>query len=264
MYLIDTHTHLYLDEFKDDRDKVISRAMEQGVKKFFLPNIDSSSIDAMLNLTNLYPQNCYPMMGLHPTSVNANYKSELEVVKDQLKHLRYFAIGEVGIDLYWDMTFKHEQIKAFKEQVECSLEYKLPLVIHSRNSIDLIISILKEFESSEIRGVFHSFTGNIKQAEEAIALGFILGIGGIVTFKNSMLDKVVEQIDISHIVLETDSPYLAPVPKRGKRNESSYLVHIADKIAQIHQMDITQVAKMTTRNALYLFGMNDTTGGTNQ
>ena len=262
MHLVDTHTHLYLPEFDPDRDEVISRAIELGVDKFFLPNIDRSSIDAMLNLADLYPGNCYPMMGLHPTSVKANYRSELEAVQEHLEHRNYYAIGEVGIDLYWDKTFENEQIISFQEQVNISLKKRLPLVIHSRDSIDLIISILKECNNSEIRGVFHSFTGNIEQAEEAVALGFVLGIGGIVTFKNSNLDEVVKQVDLAHIILETDSPYLAPVPNRGKRNESSNLIHIAEKIARVHQTDLNQVAEITTRNALKLFGIDDNFGST--
>jgi len=260
MHLIDTHTHLYLPEFDDDRDDVISRAIGMGVNKFLLPNIDSSSIKAMLNLADRNPGICFPMMGLHPTSVKANYRSELEIVQDHLKRRKYYAIGEVGIDLYWDKTFKHEQIVSFREQVNISLELNLPLVIHSRNSIDLIISILKDYNSSNIRGVFHSFTGDTKQAEEAIALGFMVGIGGIVTFKNSDLDEVVKQVDLTHIILETDSPYLAPVPNRGKRNESSNLIHIAEKIAQVHQMDLNKVAEITTQNAVRLFDINDNIG----
>jgi len=259
MQLVDTHTHLYLPEFNPDRDEVILRAIDQGVEKFFLPNIDSSSIENMLELTGRYPKHCFPMMGLHPTSVRENYLSELEVVQSHLGNIPFYAIGEVGIDLYWDKTFEKEQIIAFKDQVTFSQNYNLPLVIHSRNSFDLIVSILSEFNNPELRGVFHSFTGDIKQAEAALSIGFKLGIGGIVTFKNSGLDEVVKKVDLDHIILETDSPYLAPAPNRGKRNESSYLVYIAEKIAQIHHMSVEKVAEKTTLNAIKLFGINNST-----
>jgi TatD DNase family protein len=258
MHLVDTHTHLYLPEFNPDRDEVILRAIDQGVEKFFLPNIDSASMDSMLELAGRYPEHCFPMIGLHPTSVKGNYLSELEVVQNQLQKKSFYAIGEVGIDLYWDKTHETEQIIVFKEQVNLALKYSLPLVIHSRNSFNLIVSILKEYNSPELQGVFHSFTGDTQQVEQAVALGFKLGIGGIVTFKNSGLDDVVRNVDLTHIVLETDSPYLAPAPKRGKRNESSYLVHIAEKIAQIHRLNVTQVAEATTLNAMKLFGMDNT------
>ncbi len=257
MELIDTHTHLYLNEFNPDRDEVILRAIDNGVKKFFLPNIDSSSISDMFELTERYPDHCFPMMGLHPTSVKENYLSELSVIRRKLESKSCCAVGEVGIDLYWDKTYHKEQIDAFRQQVDLALTRDLPLVIHSRNSFDLIATILEEYTSPKLRGVFHSFTGTALQAEKAISLGFKMGIGGIVTFKNSGLDAVVKNIDLSHLILETDAPYLAPVPKRGKRNESAYLVYIAEKIANLHSVDITIVANITTRNALSLFGITN-------
>lgn len=260
MHLVDTHTHLYLSEFNPDRDDVIRRAIGDGVKKFLLPNIDSSSIAGMLELVTRYPDICFPMMGLHPTSVNKNYLSELAVVRKELENKRFWAIGEVGIDLYWDKTYKKEQIDTFHRQLDFARAYDLPLVIHSRNSFDLIAAILEENKTSSLKGVFHSFTGNIRQAEKAITLGFKIGIGGIVTFKNSGLDAVVKNIDLSHIILETDSPYLAPVPKRGKRNESAYLVFIAEKIAELHSIDIATVAETTTQSAMSLFGIPDSPG----
>jgi len=260
MQLVDTHTHLYLNEFIPDRDDVIMRAIDCGVEKFFLPNIDSSSIAEMLKLVTRYPDHCFPMMGLHPTSVKENYLSELAVVRRELENKRFYAVGEVGIDLYRDKTYEKEQIDAFHQQVNLALAHDLPLVIHSRNSFDLIVTILEEYDNPQLTGVFHSFTGDIRQAEKAISLGFKMGIGGIVTFKNSGLDAVVGNIDLSHIILETDSPYLAPVPKRGKRNESAYLVYIAEKIAQLHSMDVARVAQTTTMNAMSLFGISKTSG----
>lgn len=253
MQLVDTHTHLYLSAFHADRDDVIVRAIEAGVDKLFLPNIDRSSIAGMLELAARYPDHCFPMMGLHPTSVKKDYHSELAVVHKELESKPFCAVGEVGIDLYWDKTFKKEQIDAFHQQVNLAVVHDLPLVIHSRNSFDLIAAILEEYNNPQIKGVFHSFTGNMRQAEKAITLGFKMGIGGIVTFKNSGLDAVVRNTDLSNIILETDSPYLAPVPKRGKRNESAYLVFIAEKVAKLHSIDIAEVAETTTRNAMALF-----------
>ena len=257
MQLVDTHTHLYLSEFNADRDDVIVRAIEAGVNKLLLPNIDRSSIGGMLELVARYPDHCFPMMGLHPTSVKENYPSELAIVEKELGSKPFCAVGEVGIDLYRDKTFKEEQINAFHQQVNMAVIYDLPLVIHSRNSFELIAAILEEYNNPQIKGVFHSFTGDMRQAEKAIALGFKLGIGGIVTFKNSGMDAIVRNIDLSHIILETDSPYLAPVPKRGKRNESAYLVFIAEKIAGLHSIDVAEVAETTTRNATALFCISD-------
>lgn len=253
MQLIDTHTHLFLPEFDLDRDQVISNAINNGVEKLLMPNVDSSTIDSLSNLAKKYPDYCLPMMGLHPTSVKENYVDELKVIESYLEKNKVFAIGEIGIDLYWDKTFLKEQVKVFKYQVDLAKKYKLPIVIHTRNSFDEIFKIMDEINSENLKGVFHSFTGNEKQAKKIIELGFVIGIGGIVTFKNSGLDKVVKNIDINNIVLETDSPYLSPVPKRGKRNESSYVKYIAEKLAEIKNISLEEVAKITSQNAKQLF-----------
>ena len=258
MQLIDSHTHLYADEFKEDIDLVIKQAVTQGISKFFLPNIDSKSINGLIELCGKYPQNCFPMMGLHPCSVNETFKNELELIQNELSKRTYYAIGETGIDLYWDKTFIEEQKEAFRTQIKWSLELNLPIVIHCRQSFKEIIDVLKELynNSQKQKGIFHCFSGTIEEAKQVIELGFLLGIGGVVTFKNSGLDKVIAEIPLDHIVLETDSPYLAPVPFRGKRNESSYLIHIAEKIASIKNTTLEQVAEITTQNAMKIFGIS--------
>lgn len=255
MILIDSHSHLYLDNFDDDRNDVMQRALKNRVKKIMLPNIDSTSINKMLELSRQYPENCYPMMGLHPTSVNEKYQIELDIVKSWLKKEKFYGIGETGIDLYWDKTFIQEQIHSFENHIDLSIEYDLPIVIHCRESFDEIFRILENKPDSRIKGVFHSFSGNLYQAEKAIEMGFKLGIGGILSFKNSGLDKVVEKIDLSNIILETDSPFLAPVPKRGRRNESSYLVYIGMKLAEIYRMDFESIVRITTNNSCKLFNI---------
>ncbi len=255
MILTDTHTHLYSEQFNDDIVEVIKNSLEKGIERFFLPNIDSSSIDGMLSLEKEYPKHCFPMMGLHPCSVGENYLEELKIVKNWLDKKSFCAIGEIGIDLYWDKTFFKEQQDAFSTQIQWAKEKNLPFVIHCRDAFDEIFEIMDELNDEKMRGIFHCFTGNIDQANHIINYGgFKLGIGGVVTFKNSGLDKVVEQLDIEHLVLETDSPYLAPVPYRGKRNESSYLYNIADKISDIYQISIEEVAKITTENSKEVFG----------
>jgi TatD DNase family protein len=253
MQLIDTHTHLFLPEFDADRDQVIANARKNGVEKVLLPNVDNSTTEPLLSLVDKYPDFCFPMMGLHPTSVNQNYKEELKIVENWLSKRKFYAIGEIGIDLYWDKTFKDEQEEAFKYQIELAKKYNLPIIIHARESFDEIFKIMDEVNDDKLNGIFHAFTGNDIQAERIVEWGFKIGIGGIVTFKNSGLDKVVYNIDINHIVLETDSPYLAPVPKRGKRNESAYIVHIAKKIAEIKNISLEEVAKISTNNAKQLF-----------
>jgi TatD DNase family protein len=255
MNLIDTHTHLYLSAFDNDREQVIKSALNDGVRKFLLPNIDNSTILPMLKLTGQFPEACFPMMGLHPTSVKDDYNKELIMVSNWLPKETFCAIGEIGIDLYRDKHFFQEQNRAFRYQIELALEHNLPVVIHSRQSFEVIINVLKEFKDQQLRGVFHSFTGSLEQANKAIELGFKLGIGGIVTFKNSGLDKVVEKISLEHIVLETDSPYLAPAPRRGKRNESAFLLYIANKLAEIFSTDIEKVADITSANTIELFGI---------
>ncbi|MCD4744762.1 MAG: TatD family hydrolase [Bacteroidales bacterium] len=251
--LTDTHTHLYLKEFNDDREQIIQKAIDGNVKNMLLPNIDSSSVEDLLDLCRNHPDNCFPMIGLHPGSVKHNYKEELKNTEDWLYKHKFYAIGEIGIDLYWDKTFAKEQEYVFRYQVEMAKANNLPIVIHSRNSFDEIYKILNEIKSPELKGVFHCFTGNIEQSNKIINIGFKLGIGGVITFKNSGLDKVIQQTDLKHILLETDSPYLTPVPYRGKRNESSYIYYIAEKIAAIQNTTIENVANITTNNAIRLF-----------
>lgn len=253
---IDTHTHLYSEEFNLDRTDIIANAISLGVEKFFLPNVDSNSINGMLELEKEFPIHCYPMMGLHPCSVKEDYKKELAVVKSWLDKRRFAAIGEIGIDLYWDKTFVKEQEFAFKQQIEWALEFNYTIVIHCRNAFDEIFSILNSYEKLP-KGIFHCFSGNIEQARHILSFGnFKLGIGGVVTFKNSGLDKVVEQLNLSDIVLETDSPYLAPNPYRGKRNESAYIPLIAQKIADIKLVPLKEIELITTKNAEDIFANN--------
>ena len=255
MILTDTHTHLYSEQFNDDIDTVIKNSIDKGITRLFLPNIDSSSIDGMMKLGTDYPDNCFPMMGLHPTSVGENYKEELALVEDWMNKQKFCAIGEIGIDLYWDKTFFKEQQEAFRFQIELAKKYELPFVIHCRDAFDEIFEILDELNDAKVRGIFHCFTGTVEQSNHIINYGdFKIGIGGVVTFKNSGLDKVVEQIDLKHLVLETDSPYLAPAPFRGKRNESTYLYTIAEKVADIYNLSIEEVAEITTANSKEVFG----------
>lgn len=251
---IDTHTHLYLEEFKADRDDMIARAVKAGVEKFFLPNIDSTSVEVLHDLCEKYPSRCFPMMGLHPCSVKENYKQELATAHELLKQRRYIAVGEIGLDLYWDKTFFKQQVEAFETQIQWALEMNLPIVIHCRDAFNEIIEVLKKFETLP-KGIFHCFTGTIDQAEQVIALkNFKLGIGGVVTFKNSGLDKTLEHLDLKHIVLETDAPYLTPVPYRGQRNESAYISIIARRIAEIKNCNVGHLAEITTQNAEEIFG----------
>ena len=253
MILVDTHSHIYLSEFDNDREQVIKNAFNNNVTKILLPNIDSSSVVPLLKLNKDYPDNFFPMMGLHPTSVKNNYLEELRNVELWLNKEKFYAIGEIGIDLYWDKIFKNQQTDAFEKQIELAIRHDLPIVIHARNSFEMIYDIVKNYKTGKLRGVFHCFTGNIEQAEKIISLDFKLGIGGIVTFKNSGLDKVVQNIDLKNIILETDSPYLSPAPKRGKRNESANIIYIAEKIAQLHNVTINKVAEITSQNAKKLF-----------
>jgi len=253
MILTDTHAHLYLEQFDPDRDQVIENAIQKGVKFMLLPNIDKDSILPMMNLVHDFPANCFPMMGLHPTSVGPDYADQLETVKSWLKKEKFYAIGEMGIDLYWDKTYFEEQQEAFRIQTGLALEYDLPLVIHSRNSFDEIFRLMDEIWQPGLKGVFHCFTGNLEQAEHILSLGFKLGIGGVLTYKNSGLDKVIENVSLEHLLLETDAPFLAPVPYRGKRNESAFIPHIANKIAVIKKVSIEEIASITTKNAINLF-----------
>lgn len=253
--LIDTHSHIYSTDFIHDLDEVIQRAYSNDVRKIILPNIDSSSVKNLLNLVDTYPHICIPLMGLHPTSVNHDYQEELHVVEFWLKKRKFFGIGEIGIDLYWDKSFLDEQIHAFKFQLELARQYQLPVVIHVRDSFDEVYKVLLEVKDQNLKGVFHSFTGTIEQAKLITELGFKIGIGGIVTFKKSGLDEIIKQIDPSNLILETDSPYLTPAPHRGTRNESSYLIHIAQKIADLYKVTVGEIAKITTENARTLFGI---------
>ena len=254
MQFIDTHTHLYLDKFTEDIDDVISNAIASGVTKMYLPNIDSQTISAMNHLTEKYSKNCFPMIGLHPSDVKDNFREELAIIKEQAETKKYIAIGEIGIDLYWDKTFLKQQQEAFAFQIELAKKHQLPIAIHARDSFDEIFEILDQYNDSSLTGVLHCFTGNLEQAQKVINYGgFKLGIGGVATFKNGGLDKVIPHIDLEHLVLETDSPFLAPTPYRGKRNESQYIPIIADKIAQMKGLKIEEVAEVTTQNALELF-----------
>ena len=255
MQIIDTHTHLYLDKFKEDIDKVISRAKENGVSKFIFPAIDSSHFENMRNLKNRYPENIYLMTGLHPTDVKENYKEELDFVTKTLKNHNYVAVGEIGIDLYWDKSFLKQQQEAFRFQIRLAVNNDLPIVIHCREAFDEIFEILNEENCETLRGVFHCFTGDLNQAKKAISLGFLLGIGGVVTFKNGGIDKFLNQIDLKYIVLETDSPYLAPVPYRGKRNESSYIIYVLEKLSELYKIPKEEIASVTTNNAKKMFSL---------
>lgn len=255
MQLIDTHAHLYLEQYDQDRTQIIERAIDSGVNKILLPNVDENTINPMLNLCRSFPDNCIPMMAIHPTSVKQNYSEQISIVKDYLKDFNFCAIGETGIDLYWDNTYQKEQCDIFEKHIELACNYNLPLVIHSRNSLNEIFDILEKYKKQNLQGVFHCFPGNVEQAYEAVKFGFMIGVGGVVTYKNSKLADVVEKVDLKHLLLETDAPYLSPVPKRGKRNESSYLIHVAEKIAQIKNTDIDHVAKVTTKNAVNTFNL---------
>jgi len=251
---IDTHTHLFLKEFDEDREFVIANAINNKVEKFFLPNIDSTTIDSLLKLSKQYPNNCYPLIGLHPTSVKKNYIEEIKIIENLLKKEKFYAIGEIGIDLYWDKTFKKQQDNAFRIQIEIAKKNKLPIVIHSRESFNEIFSIIDELNNNDLTGIFHSFTGDIEQAKKIISYGgFKIGINGIVSFKNSKLGETVKEIGIEHLLLETDSPYLAPHPKRGRRNESSYLIYTAQKIADLYNISLEKLAEITTKNAKEVF-----------
>lgn len=253
-YLTDTHAHIYAEEFDKDRRDVIFDAHKAGVKKMLLPNIDSTTVDSMLDLVKKYPNNIFPMMGIHPTSVEDDFESELEEVESWLTKEKFYAIGEIGIDLYWDKTFVEEQIIAFEKQIDLALKYDLPIVIHARASFDEIFKVLDEKNVPELRGVFHSFTGTLEQAQKIVnEYNFYLGINGIVTFKKSHLPELLKEIDVKHILLETDAPYLAPEPKRGKRNESAYMFYTARKVAEIYGLDIKSISEITTTNAIELF-----------
>ncbi|MCB0775031.1 MAG: TatD family hydrolase [Chitinophagaceae bacterium] len=253
MPLIDTHSHIYLPDFKEDIVGVLQNAENEGVEKILLPAIDNSTHEQMLELEKMAPEVCLAMMGLHPCSVKENFREELKIAREHLDKRKFVAIGETGLDFYWDKTFTAEQYIAFNEQIEWAKEFDIPVVIHSRNSIDECIDVIKEQQDGRLKGVFHCFSGNEEQAGKIIDLGFYMGIGGVATFKNSGLDKVMKEIDMKHIVLETDAPYLAPVPYRGKRNEPAYLKYIVTKISEIKGISTEEVVHYTINNSIQLF-----------
>jgi TatD DNase family protein len=252
----DTHCHLYSEELKNDLNEVVIRAFEKGVTRIFLPDIDSSSTNEMFQLATKYPDNFFPMAGLHPCSVKEDYERELHLVENNLRTHKCYGVGETGIDLYWDKTHLEEQKKSFRKHISFAKEFSLPLIIHTRNSFKEIIEILNEENDESLKGIFHCFTGTIQDAEKIISYGgFLLGIGGVLTFKNSGLDKTIENVDMKHIVLETDSPYLAPVPYRGKRNEPSFIINVAEKLSEIKKVPIEKVAEITTQNSKQIFNV---------
>lgn len=253
MIITDTHTHLYSEAFDEDRTEVIQRAINANVTRFFIPAIDSTYTKSMLQLEKDFPEHVFLMMGLHPTHVKENYKDELAHVEEMLAKRSFFAIGEIGIDLYWDKTTLQIQQEAFRHQIQLAKQYKLPIVIHCREAFNEIFEILEEEKSEDLFGVFHCFTGNIEQAHKAISYNMKLGIGGVATFKNGKIDQFLNQIDLKHIVLETDSPYLAPKPYRGKRNESSYIIKVVEKLAEIYNVSTQQIAEVTTENSKAIF-----------
>lgn len=255
MIFTDTHTHLYSEAFLDDQSAMINRAIAAGVSRFFVPAIDSTYSQAMLDLKARYPQEVHLMCGLHPTHVKANVQEELKHVQEMLAIHDYVAIGEIGVDLYWDQTFKQAQLDAFHTQIQWSLDKKLPIAIHCRDAFNEIFEVLEDYRGGTLHGIFHCFTGDLQQAQQAIDLNLKLGIGGVATFKNGKIDQFLNKIALEHIVLETDAPYLAPVPYRGKRNESAYITLVAQKLAEIYNLPLVKIAKQTTDNSREVFGV---------
>ena len=253
MIITDTHTHLYSESFDSDRDQIIKRAIQSGITRFFVPAIDSSYTQRMYDLEKKYPKNIFLMTGLHPTHVNNDYNKELDHIVQQLDDREFFAIGEIGIDLHWDKTTLELQQNAFRFQIQLAKKYKLPIVIHCRDAFNEVFEILELEKSDDLNGIFHCFTGTYEQAKKAISYNMKLGIGGVVTFKNGNIDSFLSKIDLSDIVLETDAPYLSPVPYRGKRNESSYLINILEKVASIYSVDKREIANITTQNSINIF-----------
>ncbi|MFK7747691.1 MAG: TatD family hydrolase [Kordia sp.] len=255
MIITDTHTHLYSEAFDEDRDEMMRRAMQNGVKRFFVPAIDSEYTERMFQLEKDYPNEVFLMSGLHPTHVKENYKEEIAHVASLLAERKFYAVGEIGIDLYWDKTFLAAQQEAFQYQIQLAKKYKLPIVIHCRDAFDEVFEVLEKEKGDGLFGIFHCFTGTKTQAEKAIGYNMKLGIGGVVTFKNGKIDKFLNEIPLQHIVLETDAPYLAPTPFRGKRNESSYVMNVLEKVASIYEISTEEVAKITTENSKEIFGV---------
>jgi len=253
MRLVDTHTHLYLEQFDEDREDMMQRALAADVREMYLPNIDSNSIEAMLRMEAAYPERCFAMMGLHPCSVGENYREELAIVREWLEKRPFCAVGEIGIDLHWDTTFRQQQEESFLTQCEWAKKMDIPIVIHTRKATQVVIDLVREVKDERLRGIFHCFGGTLQEAQAIIELGFHVGIGGVLTFKKAGLDKVMEAVDLEHVVLETDSPYLAPVPHRGKRNESAYVRLVAEKLAEVKGIPLEQVAEVTSANADKIF-----------
>ena len=257
MVMVDTHTHLYAEQFDEDRAEMIVRAIEAGVSRFYLPNIDSNSIAGMMELEKQYPNQFFPMRGLHPCSVKADYKKELDIVEKWLNDRPFVAVGEIGIDLYWDKTFFEEQKDAFRTQIKWAKELNIPIVIHARDALDVIIDIVAEEKDDTLNGSCKCFTGTEEQAQKIADLDFYMGLGGVLTFKNAGLDKIAVNIPLNKIVLETDSPYLAPKPKRGKRNETAYILYVAKKLAEIKGLSLEEITKITTQNANKVFNYQE-------
>ncbi len=255
MILTDTHTHLYYETDPEKLSDLMQRSLDNKVCRLFLPNVDSESIPLVFGLSERYPNHCFPMLGLHPCDVKANYKEELDSISKEIAQRKVYAIGEIGIDLYWDKSTLSIQQEAFRIQIDWAKNLGLPIVIHCREAFDEIFEILNELKDDKLRGIFHCFSGTLKQAHQVIGLGFYLGIGGVLTYKNSGLDKVIQDVSLEHLVLETDSPYLTPVPFRGKPNESSYLVYIAQKLADLKQVSLHEIAEVTTQNSRMVFGV---------
>ena len=254
MNYTDSHTHIYDEKLTADVTG-IQRAIDAGVTKMYMPNCDSGTVTPMLELADKWPVNCMPMMGLHPCYVKENYKDELTLVANWLQRRKFFAVGEIGLDYYWDMTFKAQQIAAFETQIDLALQHHLPIVIHSRESTPDCIDLVLKKQNGRLRGIFHCFSGTMEEAKQITGLGLYLGIGGVVTYKNSTLPDIIKEIPLQHLVLETDAPYLAPIPYRGKRNESAYIPIIAQKIAEIKNITLQEVADVTTKNAENIFEM---------
>ncbi len=255
MIITDTHTHLYSESFDEDRDQMIQRAIDAKVERFFIPAIDSTYADRMYDLEKSFPDHVHLMMGLHPTHVQENYKSELQFIENQFQQRDFIAVGEIGIDLYWDKSTLEIQKEAFRYQIKLAKKNKLPIVIHCREAFDEVFEILEEEKGDDLFGIFHCFTGTLEHAKKAITYNLKLGIGGVVTFKNGKIDKFLAEIPLKHIVLETDAPYLAPTPFRGKRNESSYIINVAEKLAQIYNISLAEIAEITTQNSKDIFGI---------
>lgn len=255
LFLTDTHTHIYYKYGSPEFEEQIQRCIDHNITRLFLPNVDSQSVKKVLDSAQLYPNHCFPMLGLHPCSVKDNYKEELSYIEKAIENHQIYAIGEIGLDLYWDRSTLDMQLDAFNIQIQWAKNLGLPIVIHCREAFDQVFQVLEKHKDSDLFGIFHCFTGTLEQANKAIQLGFKLGIGGVVTYKKAGLDSIVKELDLKNIVLETDSPYLAPTPYRGKENESSYLQYIAKKVSDIHQTNIAEVAKITTQNSKDIFGI---------